>query len=161
MKRSFAACAGMLICVGAGAAELAYTVRPTELKAKPFADAATLGNLAESSKVDVLERQGSWRQVKANANTGWVKLLSLRFDSSKALAATAAYTTGQSGGGSTATSAVKGLDLMAGLSKAEPTPNVEALKQMEKIDFTDAEIKAFTDAGKLAPVSFNFKAGAK
>lgn len=152
----------MLIGFGAGAAELAYTVRPTELKAKPFADAATLTSLAESSKVDVMERQGSWRQVKSSSNTGWVKLLSLRFDASRALASSAAYTTGQSGGGSAATSAVKGLDLMAGLNRAEPVSDPAALKQMEKIDFTTAEIKAFTDAGKLAPVTFNFTtAGAR
>lgn len=161
MKRSIVACLGMLVGVGASAGELAYTVFPTELKAKPFSDAATLASLAVSSKVDVLERQGSWRQVKASANTGWVKLLSLRFDSSRALASTAAWTTGQSGGGSAATSAVKGLDLMAGLNK-DPAPDMAALRQMEKVDFTEAEIKAFTSAGKLSAVNFTFKtAGAK
>ena len=69
--------------------------------------------------------------------------------------------TGQSGGGSAATNAVKGLNIMENLKKAEPAPDLAALKQMEKIDFTDTEIKAFTDAGKLAPVTFNFKSGAK
>ena len=72
-------CMGMLSC--AAWADTGYVVRPTELKAKPFADAATLVNLPEHITVELLARQMSWMNVKAPSGTGWVKMLSLRLGS--------------------------------------------------------------------------------
>ncbi|HEY5800297.1 MAG TPA: SH3 domain-containing protein, partial [Burkholderiaceae bacterium] len=72
------------MCGAAHAGEAAYTVRPSELKAKPFSDAASVGNLPERSKVEVLSRQASWTQVKTDNATGWVKMLNLRFDNGEA-----------------------------------------------------------------------------
>ncbi len=164
MKRSIAACTSMLMCLGsAGAAELAYTVRPTDIKAKPFTDAATLASLAASSKVDVLQRQASWIQVKADANLGWVKMLSLRFDQIGNAPKGGAnsnvgvlYNIAMTGsGGSVAGTGVKGIkeeDLR------NPKPNPEGLRQMEEIKLSDAEVQAFAKAGKLVPASMNYVA---
>jgi hypothetical protein len=74
----------LLLCCSAWAGDTAFTVRPTELKAKPHSDAATLVNLSERSTVEVLLRQFSWMQVKAAAGVGWVKMLSLRLGSQDA-----------------------------------------------------------------------------
>ena len=168
MKIRIAACAGMLlVAAGADAGEPAYTVRPTELKAKPFTDAATLAKLAQSSQVDVLDRQASWLQVKALGATGWVKMLSVRFDQvgSASRAGTTNSNLGvlfniaQTGsGGSVATTGVKGISEEALL---HPHPNPAGLQQMHGLDTSAADAKVFARAGKLAPVSMAYVAAPK
>jgi hypothetical protein len=145
--------AGALACTGAFAAESAYTVRPTELKAKPFTDAATVASLAQSAKVDVLARQASWIQVQADSNTGWVKMLSLRFDagtqgkgSNNMAVLFNIAATGTSG--SAPSTAVKGVSEEA---LKNPHPNPEAFKQMMDMQVSAAELDAFMRAGKLEP----------
>ena len=66
----------------AWAGDAAYTIRATELKAKPYGDAQTLRSLPPRTKVEVLKRQSSWTQVKAGATSGWVKMLSLQLEAS-------------------------------------------------------------------------------
>ena len=73
--RLFIAVCLCLACVCTHAGEPAYTVRDVPLKAKPFADAPTLATLPASSKVEIMSRQSGWTQVKAEAATGWVKML--------------------------------------------------------------------------------------
>jgi hypothetical protein len=157
MKTKIAACAGMLLVVAAaGAADTAYIVRPTELKAKPFSDAATLAKLAQSSQVDVLERQASWLQVKTPAATGWVKLLSVRYDQINASNRGGAtnsnlgvlFNIAQTGssGTSVSTTGVKGLDEEA---LRHPRPNPAALHQMLALDTSPADARAFAKSGRL------------
>lgn len=165
MKKTIAACAGMLLAGGACAAELAYTVRPTEVKAKPFTDAQTVASLGESSKVDVLERKASWLQVKAPAATGWIKMLSVRFDQlgtapakagSGANALNTLYNISQTGsGGAVATTGVKGISEQ---DLKNPRPNAAELKKMHDLDTSPAEAEAFAKAGKLVSVPMNYVA---
>lgn len=62
------------------AAEPASVIRATELKASPATDAAAVAPLAESAKVDALERKGGWVRVKAEGGAeGWVRMLMLRY----------------------------------------------------------------------------------
>jgi len=68
----------LLLSAAAQAGEEAYTLRPTELKAKPYSDAQTLLTLPERSTVEVLQRRASWTEVKSGKTTGWVKMLSLQ-----------------------------------------------------------------------------------
>ena len=141
---------------GAFAGEQAYTVRPTEVKAKPFTDASTLASLVESSKVDVLGRQASWIQVKSDSATGWVKMLSLRFDqlgnAPKAGGANSnlavLFNIASTGsGGSTPTTGVKGISEEA---LKNPRANPTQLKQMNDLQITSAEVETFARAGKLS-----------
>lgn len=53
-------------------------LRASELKAKPFADAATVTTLPENSAVDILNAQGSWNEVQGNGQRGWIKLFNIR-----------------------------------------------------------------------------------
>jgi hypothetical protein len=145
--------AGGMLCGGASAAELAYTVRPTEVKAKPFTDASTLASLAAASKVDVLTRQASWIQVKSDAATGWVKMLSLRFDQLGTSAKPAnnnlavMFNIASTGsGGSTTATGVKGISEEA---LKNPRPNPAALKQVNEVQVSKADAEAFAKAGKL------------
>ena len=65
----------------ASAAEAALTVRSTEIKQQPFSDAKTIATLGEKVSVDVLSRRGGWVNISSGKGNGWVRMLSLRGDS--------------------------------------------------------------------------------
>jgi len=152
MKTIFAVCL-WLCALTAQAGEIAYTVRATELKAKPFADAATLLNLAEHGKVEIVTRQASWMQVKSDGTTGWVKMLSLRMGNADAPKKSSdnglgtlfnVAATGNSG--STVTTGVRGLS-EENLKNARPNP--QALETMKGYAVNKEEASSFAKAGKL------------
>lgn len=139
--------------VAAQAGEPAYTVRATELKARPFSDAATVANLAERSQVEVVARQGSWTQVEANGKTGWVKMLSLRFGDAQKKSGDSGLgalfnvaTTGSSG--STVATGVRGLS-EENLKNPHPAP--QELQQLKHYAVGKQEAQRFARAGKLQP----------
>jgi hypothetical protein len=151
MKPIFALCLYVLFAAVAQAEEIAYTVRATELKAKPFSDAATLLSLPEHGKVEIVARQASWMQVKAGETTGWVKMLSLRLGNGKAQAGDSGLgalfnvaTTG--GSGSTVTTGVRGLSEEK-LKNAHPNP--QALKTLQGFAVSGQSATGFAKAGKL------------
>lgn len=140
------------LCLPAAAAEQATTVRQTDMKAKPFTDAETVASLAERSRVDVLKRETSWIEVKSAPNTGWVKMLSLRFDA-PASAATANASAnpflsaiGKGGGGSVATTGVRGLKEEELIN---PHPNPAALQQMQTNAANAGDAAKFAASAKL------------
>ncbi|MBI1173695.1 MAG: hypothetical protein GC139_00325 [Sideroxydans sp.] len=139
--------------LAAQAGETAYTVRATELKAKPFSDAATLASLAERSKVEVLARQASWMQVQANGKTGWVKMLSLRFGDAAAQKKSgdsglaALFNVAKGGGsGSTVATGVRGLSEE---NLKNPHPDPQALQQLKGYKVNRQAAQQFARAGKL------------
>jgi uncharacterized protein YraI len=149
----------------AQAGEAAYTVRATDLKAKPFSDAATLSTLPERSRVEVLARQASWMQVKTNGSTGWVKMLSLRLRSdgtSRKAGDTglgALFNVAETGkSGSTVTTGVRGLS-EENLKTAQPNPRaLEAMRQ--NAASKDGSI-GFARAGKLEKQGMEYLPPAK
>lgn len=152
MKSIFAICL-WLCALAAQAGEIAYAVRATELKAKPFADAATLLTLAERGKVEIVSRQASWMQVKADGATGWVKMLSLRVGNTEAQQKSGdggmgalfnVASTGKSG--STVTTGVRGLSEEK-LKNARPNP--QALKSMQGYAASVEDAVSFARTGKL------------
>lgn len=159
MQLAFAACLSIVSGLTL-AGETAYTVRPTELKAKPFADADTLATLAEKSAVEIIARQGSWNQVKVKGATGWVKMLSLRLggegvqkkagDSGLSTLFNVAQT-GSSG--STTTTGVRGLSEE---KLRNPRPNPQALKQLESFAESKAQAQQFAKSGKLSAVQMDY-----
>ena len=80
--------------VAAAATEYGQTIRSTELKAQPSADAANVATLAEKTRVEVLSRKGAWFEVKAPDGNGWLRMLAVRSE-----AVPGAATGGKSGGG--------------------------------------------------------------
>lgn len=158
MQLMFAACLSMVSGL-AQAGETAYTVRPVELKAKPFADAATLANLAEKSGVEVVARKGSWNQVKAAGATGWVKMLSLRFGEGAQKKAGdsgmgALFNVASTGGsGSTTTTGVRGLSEE---KLRNPQPNPQALKQLEGFAESKTKAQQFAKSGKLSAAEVDY-----
>ena len=133
-------------------AEPATVIRATELKKEPAADAATVGELAENSAVDALERKGGWTRVKSASGEGWVRMLALRFggpgeakkgDSGVSQIFNVART-GSSG--TQVTTGVRGLDPEM-LAKAQPNP--AELAKMEQFAVTQDAAAGFAAKGKL------------
>lgn len=145
---------------GVRAAELAYTVRPTEMKQEPLTDAASLASLAEKSQVEILQRQGGWARVKSSSASGWVRLLSLRFSpvsgegqrgdtGIKSLFNVAL--TGSSG--TVVATGVRGLS-EEDLKNAQPNP--QQLKKMRSYAAGKAEAQEFSRKVKLTPQRIDF-----
>lgn len=144
----------VFFCCTTHAEETAQLVRSTDLKSQPFSDASTVTTLSESSKVEVISRKASWVEVKAGNDSGWVKLLSLRFggtpqsgksDSGSGLKSLYNLaTTGSSG--SVVTTSARGFDK----SKfTNPSPNTQALKTMQAYAASKQEAEKFAAAGNL------------
>ncbi|OGS99245.1 MAG: hypothetical protein A3F73_06355 [Gallionellales bacterium RIFCSPLOWO2_12_FULL_59_22] len=148
----------LVFCLGWSAfavhAGEAHTVRPTEVKAKPFADAATLSSLPENSPVEVLARKSGWMQIRHDNTNGWVKMLNLRLGN-----AAAQKKSGDSGlgklfnvaatgaSGSTVSTGVRGLSEE---NLRNPNPNPQALAELQHYAASEAEAQKFGESGKLA-----------
>lgn len=145
--------AGLALACGlAQAGETAYTVRATALKAKPYTDARTLDNLAEQIRVEIIARHGSWREIKVNDTTGWVKMLSLRLGEATQKTGDTGFKTlfnvaSTGGSGSTMTTGVRGLSEE---NLKNPHPNPQALQELHGLAVDKAEAQQFAKAGKLA-----------
>ncbi len=53
-------------------------IRPAELKADRFLDAATLATLSSGAVVDAVRSEAGWVQVKAAGQQGWVRAMALK-----------------------------------------------------------------------------------
>ncbi len=72
----------VLFLPAAYAAESGYTLKPTDLKDKPFLDAVTVVTLPEKNQVEIVTREGAWMQVRTkDKQLGWVRMLSVRLGS--------------------------------------------------------------------------------
>jgi hypothetical protein len=153
------------LCLSAAAAEQATAVRQTDIKAKPFTDAETVTSLAERSRVEVLKRETSWIEVKSAPHTGWVRMLSLRFDSPANAAAASSsnpflMSIGKGGSGSVATTGVRGLKEE---QLTNPHPDPVALQQMQSNAVSSEEAAKFAASGGLQSQTVKYVAvgGAK
>jgi len=162
MRSLMAFLAVLLFAGSACAAEEAYTMRDTPLKAKPYGDAQTLLTLPERSKVLVLQRRASWTQVKSGKTTGWVKMLSLQLVRGTTQRRAdnglrSLFNVAQTGrGGSTVTTGVRGLSEEQ-LKNARPDPH--ALEDAQAFAVSKAEAKRFAAAGKLKAQRVDYLAG--
>jgi hypothetical protein len=149
----------VLWCAGALAQETGFTLRETEVKAKPFLDAENIGKLPEKAQVSILARQGGWSQVRAGDVQGWVRLLSLRFgnpDPKKnqtALATSIGFGRQRPGAGPTVTTGVRGFS-EEDLKAAKPNP--EEVRKMESFSIPPAGASQFAAAGKLVAQAVSY-----
>ena len=146
------------------AAETGSALKADSLRAEPFNDAKTVGNIARGDSVEIITKKGAWLQVKAKKSTGWIRILSLkRGGSSTASKAKSVLdvASGRAGTGQiVATTGVRGLsaeDLKAAKF------NEEEMKSMESYTESAADGNKFADAGKLKAIKFSYFAakGAK
>ncbi len=156
--------AGLTQAGRAQAGEIAYTVRPTELKAKPFSDAVTLARLEQRTKVEVIGRRSSWRQVQVDGKTGWVKMLSLKFNHIVPLwgADRKAGDTGLAAlfnvasTGSTGSSVTTGVRGLSEEDLKHTKPNPKALEVMDTYGVNKSEAQRFAKVGKLSSQSMEY-----
>jgi hypothetical protein len=161
MKNIIALCLLLGFVSAAWAAGTAYTIRPTELKAKPYTDADTLTTLPPQTRVEVLARQASWTQVKSTSFSGWVKMLSLQLESNaqkrgdnglRSLFNVAS--TGRSG--STVTTGVRGLSEEQ-LKNTKPDP--QALQAAKRYAVSREAAQRYAAEGKLHAQSVDYLSG--
>ena len=136
MKLPFLIAAVML--AGNALAESATTSKSTELMDKASADASIIGTLANQTRVDVMQRNGAWTQVKTSAGqAGWVRMTALRLDATTGSNVAPAaggnvlgslMTGGRTSNTGTVGTGVKGLD-KEDLRRA--SPNYSELQKMQ------------------------------
>lgn len=138
----------------------AYTVRPTEVKAKPFTDADTLMSLPESSRVEVLARKSGWMQIRNDSMAGWVKMLNLRFGDAAAQKksgdsglGTLFNVAATGGSGSTVSTGVRGLSEE---NLKNPRPNPQAFEELQHYAASETEAQKFGKSGKLVAHQFDY-----
>lgn len=146
----------LLLCgLSLGAqADPAQVIRATELKDKPFSDAATLLPLAEKAVVNVLAREGGWYKVKVQGKEGWVRMTTLRLGDGSAKpgdsgvgSALQFLSTGRSGSsGVTVATGVRGLDA-ADITNAKPDP--KAVEGMDTLAVNADEARRYAAEQKL------------
>lgn len=152
------------------AAEKGVVIRPGDLLAQPFIDAAKSGPLAANQPVTILLRKGAWVQVEAGGRTGWVRTLNVRMEAppsqpqpaaGKSAASrpsinslrspSAMLRTGSSG--RTVTTGVKGLDEE---DIRQASINYQQLDQLAALGVPADEAKASAAQSKLAEVDMDY-----
>ncbi|MEY4364033.1 MAG: hypothetical protein RLZZ24_1385, partial [Pseudomonadota bacterium] len=78
-------------------AETLTVVRPTELKADRFLDAATVSMLQSGDSVESIKTEAGWVQIKSAGKQGWVRAMSLKGFGANAVATVATLESGRSG----------------------------------------------------------------
>lgn len=162
MKRWILMLAGLL--AGAAWAESALTSRSTELQAQPQSDSAVISTLAENTKVEVLARKGAWSQVKtATGQTGWVRMLSLKPETSGQPAAASSsnpvgalgslLTAGRTSNTGTVTTGVRGLS-EEDLQNAQANP--AEVEKMQKFSVDKNAAQSFAQRSKLSPSKVDY-----
>ncbi|MDO8812501.1 MAG: SH3 domain-containing protein [Gallionella sp.] len=140
------------------AAESGTALKSDDLKAEPFRDAKTVMTLATGDKVDILNKDGGWLQVKSAKGKGWVRMLSIRKSDARKGSGNAsgllALSSGRAGTGKVvATTGIRGLDeeelKAAKFNEAE-------LKRAESYASSKPEAAKFAASGKLVARPFDY-----
>ncbi|WP_432724000.1 hypothetical protein R0381_000668 [Jeongeupia wiesaeckerbachi] len=134
-------------------AESGTLVRTSDLKQKPFSDAASAGKLGSGARVDIVARQGAWMQVKSGSQSGWVKLLNVRTGNGRSTGGGigqlgSVLNTGSSG--TTVTTGAKGL---SSEQIRNARPNYAELKKLDGYDATRQSAAGSAAANGLKPRS--------
>lgn len=140
------------------AKQLAYTVRSTEIKQQPFSDAATVAMLKEKAGVNILSRKGGWVRITSASGNGWVRMLSLRSDSTAAKQGDSGLQSllnvGRSGSsGTTVATGVRGLS-EEDLKNAKPNPR--ELEKLKDYAVSKAQAEKFARDAKLKTQRFDY-----
>lgn len=68
----------LLLPILAHAGESGVMLKADVMRAEPYGDAKTVTKLKKGDKVDILQKEGGWYEVKKKKKQGWVRMLSLR-----------------------------------------------------------------------------------
>ena len=140
------------------AAESGVALKADDIRAEPFGDAKSVGKLAVNDKVDILDKNGGWLQVKSAKGKGWVRMLSIRKGDAKKggneAAGLLSMASGRAGTGKVvATTGIRGLNEEE-LKAAKF--NEEELKLNESYAVSKAQAQQFANEGKLVARKFDY-----
>lgn len=144
--------AGMLsVTSNLWAAETGTALKTDTLRAEPYSDAKSVGNINRNDRVEILSKQGAWLKIKAAKGTGWVRLLSVkRGEASKSgsNADVLALASGRSGTGKVvSTTGVRGLS-EEGLKAAKF--DEQEVSKMEGYAVSRDTAQQFASSGSLS-----------
>jgi hypothetical protein len=151
---------GLLLPAIALAGEVGTALKADTLRAEPFADAKTAGNLNKNDSVEILGKKGAWLQVKSKSASGWVRILSVkRGGASGSNSSIADVASGRTGTGKVvSTTGIRGLS--AEELKAAKFNEAEVTK-MEKNAVSASDAQSFASAGGLSTTQMAYLKGAK
>ena len=150
----------LLLPVITFAGEAGTALKADILRAEPFADAKTSGNLNKNDAVDILSKKGAWLQVKSKSASGWVRILSVkRGGASTSGSNIADIASGRAGTGKVvATTGIRGLS--AEELKAAKF-NKDEMKKMESHAVSASDAQKFASAGGLSSTQLAYLKGAQ
>ena len=139
-------------------ADLGTALKTDSLRAEPFADAKTAGNINRGDALEIITKQGAWLKVKNKKSTGWVRILSVKRGAASSASSSASdvlnMASGRAGTGNVvATTGVRGLS-SEDLKSAKF--NESEVKLMESQTQTSAQAREFAANGRLKSVSMSY-----
>lgn len=150
---------GLAAPILALAGEAGTAIKADVLRAEPFADAKTAGNLNKNDVVDILGKKGAWLQVKSKSASGWVRILSVkRGASSTSGSSIADIASGRAGTGKVvSTTGIRGLS--AEELKAAKF-NEDEIKKMDSYAVNASDAQKYATAGGLTSTQLAYLKGA-
>ncbi len=142
----------------AAAVESGTALKADAIRAEPYGDAKTVATLAVGDKVDILQKEGGWLQVKSAKAKGWVRMLSIRRGEAKKGAGEAAGLLGLASGRA-GTGKIVATTGIRGLSEEELRAakfNEQEVQLAESYAVSKADAQTFAAQGKLAPRPFDY-----
>jgi uncharacterized protein YraI len=142
------------------AADSGVALKGDVIRAEPFKDADSIGDLKKGESVQIMSKKGGWLQIKAAGGEGWVRMLSVKrgagggSNAAGEIGGIAAMSTGRAGTGQiTSATGVRGLseeDLKAAKYDAAE------LARAEGNAVSAAVAGQFANAGKLVTQNVAF-----
>jgi SH3-like domain-containing protein len=144
-------------------ADMGTALKADSLRAEPFADAKTSGNINRGEALEIITKQGAWLKVKNKKNTGWVRILSVKRSAASVTSNSASdvlsMASGRAGTGNVvATTGVRGLS-SEDLKSAKF--NESEVKLMESQTQTSAQAREFATNGRLKSLSMSYLSAPK
>jgi len=129
--------------------ESGTALKADDIKAEPFNDAKTVGNLAPDDKVEILKREGGWLQINSKKAKGWVRMLSIR-KGEAAKKSSAGGVLGLASG-------------RAGTGKVVATTGIRGLneEELKSAKFNEAEVQLAESYASSKPEAAGFAAQGK
>jgi len=146
-------------CSQAAAAETGVALKADQLRADTFSDAKVVGSVNKNDAVEILNKKGAWLQIKSAGKTGWVRLLTVKRNSTGGsnVAGVVGVATGRSGTGKVvSTTGIRGLSA-EDLKTAQF--NEAETKKMESYTVNTDEAKQFASSGGLSSRQYPYFTG--
>lgn len=146
-------------CSQAAAAETGVALKADQLRADTFSDAKVVGSVNKNDAVEILNKKGAWLQIKSAGKTGWVRLLTVKRNSTGGsnVAGVVGLATGRSGTGKVvSTTGIRGLSA-EDLKTAQF--NEAETKKLESYTVNADDAKQFASNGGLSSRTYPYFTG--